>query len=874
MAQALPGFDFTQAQDVQGWEPAHDVARLQGTPEGLLIEISGNDPYIVGPARDYPAGQPLWLSLRLKSEQAGGGQVFYFPRDRGPSEENSVRFPVKANEWVDVRVPMPPLGPGYRLRLDPPGTGGKVLVASLRFEPRIPLTEPQWPQPVPPALEGQTVTVQSGGLEIVHARSQYGGFAVRVDGQPMAIGFTRPLIGYAHNGAVRWLPLAEKAQVRAEQEQDGIRVRTTVQDEDGADWEIRQRFVPAGKPGAVDVQTDVTVSQDRAVVFLPMLVILPGAGAFGTTKHQALFAGLEYLDKDEPSSSEADIIGPGSKRQVPDSERITFPLMAIQNGSRYVGLIWEKQPEFSALFDSPDRLFHSGGHVLGVLFPGSNGSNRAEGSLLPYEGATLAAGKPLTLHATLIGGKGESVVPAVQQYVALRGLPPIPDTGLDLQGYVALASAGWLDSKIREDGKYRHAYPGGFQPQPAADAALMMDWLALQSKDAALTERLRAQAKETLAQVPPQDYNSAGVSHIRYPVPALVYGHAAENATQARAGGRSLLSRFEPDGSVLYHKSPDGPDFGKTHFAPDANGLTSQVVLSLLQAAAASGDPDLTREGLRVLRALDKFANTVPRGAQTWEVPLHTPDILASAHLVHAYTLGYELTGDTHFLEQARYWAWTGVPFVYLVKPTDQPIGPYASPPVFGATHWVAPNWMGLPVQWCALVYADGLYRLHRYDSTGPWQEIADGITASGIQQTWPVGSNAERQGLLPDSFNLTAQIRNDAAINPGTVLANAVRFYHRPALYDYHVFRGKGLIVHAPGTINVVQGRPDRVAFAVQGWPDHPYDVLIVGLKSTPRVRINGQETALAAPHHYLAEEGRLILHVQGTPTIEVLTE
>ena len=68
----------------------------------------------------------------------------------------------------------------------------------------------------------------------------------------------------------------------------------------------------------------------------------------------------------------------------------------------------------------------------------------------------------------------------------------------------------------------------------------------------------------------------------------------------------------------------------------------------------------------RALAILDQqaalYANTVPRGAQTWEVPLHTPDILASAHLVSAYTLGYELSGDPALLDRAKYWAWTGVP--------------------------------------------------------------------------------------------------------------------------------------------------------------------------------------------------------------------
>ena len=73
---------------------------------------------------------------------------------------------------------------------------------------------------------------------------------------------------------------------------------------------------------------------------------------------------------------------------------------------------------------------------------------------------------------------------------------------------------------------------------------------------------------------------------------------------------------------------------------------------------------------------------------------------------------------------------------------TGQPVGPYATIPVLGATQWVAPNWMGLPVQWCGLVYADALYGLRMHDPYGPWKKLADGITASGVRQTWPLGKD------------------------------------------------------------------------------------------------------------------------------------
>lgn len=106
--------------------------------------------------------------------------------------------------------------------------------------------------------------------------------------------------------------------------------------------------------------------------------------------------------------------------------------------------------------------------------------------------------------------------------------------------------------------------------------------------------------------------------------------------------------------------------------------------------------------------------------------------------------------------------------------------------------------WFGRPVQWCGLVYADALYRLAEHTPTGPWKQLADGITGSGIQQSWPA-SDADRQGLLPDFYHLRAQAPDGPAINPGTLQANAVRFYGGPRAYDFHRFARHGFVVHAP---------------------------------------------------------------------------
>ena len=282
----------------------------------------------------------------------------------------------------------------------------------------------------------------------------------------------------------------------------------------------------------------------------------------------------------------------------------------------------------------------------------------------------------------------------------------------------------------------------------------------------------------------------------------------------------------------------------------------------------------MTEEGLRLLRIMNRrFTDGVPRGAQTWEIPLHTPDILGSAYLVKAFTLGYELTGDAVLLAAARYWAWSGVPFVYLVNPTDATgpasVGPFATIPVLGATNWTAPNWIGLPVQWCGLVYAESLLDLARLDPSGPWRRLAEGIAASGILQTYPL--DHPHRGLLPDSFNLPTQTRNPADINPGTLQAVAVRTLtaDQTVPYTFRALRQTGLWVHAPGKVEAIEEQADFARFTVKPWSLRPSYLVIHGPKGhSPRlsnVQVNGQPIPVGSPHTELPDRGTLILQLDG---------
>jgi len=276
-------------------------------------------------------------------------------------------------------------------------------------------------------------------------------------------------------------------------------------------------------------------------------------------------------------------------------------------------------------------------------------------------------------------------------------------------------------------------------------------------------------------------------------------------------------------------------DYSRTHFAKHANGFSGRDMVRILEGAALSADKELIDNALALLdKQTALYADTVPRGAQTWEIPLHTPDILASAHMVKSYTLGYIISGKDEYLEQVRYWAWTGVLFVYLYSPTQETVGPYATIPVLGATNWKAPVWVGRPVQWCGLANASALHLLSEYDPTGPWEKIAKGITAAGLQMSWPL-KDEKRQGLLPDFFDLKAQLAAGPAINPGTVQSHLAELFGKGKIYDVKKLAHCDWFIHAPCAISDIHEDENLVTFVADGWGDKPYYVLISGVEKEP---------------------------------------
>ncbi|MHC4890329.1 MAG: hypothetical protein ACYTEO_12810 [Planctomycetota bacterium] len=744
-------WDFSKS--AHGWTGNNRVENLRSSPEGLIVKSTGLDPWIEGAAVDLPGDKTIRVKIRMKSNADQAAQLFY---GKAFIEGRSIRFTVRDDgRWHDYSLIIKDkLGPGTRFRLDPCAGKGEVTVAFIKAETLSKIVPPQLRKPdKPDKTRGKPVSVKSGKLEFEHYKGKWGNFVFKVDGAEMAAGYQSDLIGVLIEDEAEWLNLKDAnvafRSLRRGAELTGFAV---IKDSRGARWQI-QRLVKRGpKDGTLTIETELRVSEDREIIHIPWLTVFPGLGTFGEKKYQGLFAGLEYLC-DEPSSSEADVETPEHIRRVPDAVKITFPLMAIANKGNYIGVIWESSDMVAAVFDSPDRIYNSGGHLMALSAP-AVGELRFENELFAHTSYKLEANRPLKFSVLIIGGKGKSVVPVVKHYVNMKGLPALPELKGGFEGAVNLLAHGWLDSEINHDGLFRHAVWGkSFGPGTAADAAMFIDWLANYARDKKLRERLNGAKGQALSKIPLGQPFSSGVSHVRPPTAPLVFGRTYEFVRQRRSEALRLLRSFDENGIKLYR--PGKTDYSRTHFAKHANGFSGRDMVRILEGATLSADKELIDKALELLdKQTALYVGTVPRGAQTWEVPLHTPDILASAHMIKAYALGYIISGKEKYLEQARYWAWTGVPFVYLCPPTSGEVGLYATIPVLGATNWRAPLWIGRPVQWCGLVYCSALHLLSEYDAKGPWEKIAKGITTAGLQMSWPL-TDEKRQGLLWKGQNI-----------------------------------------------------------------------------------------------------------------------
>lgn len=865
-----------------GWQPNATAGTPIQTPAGLLVTATGDDPWLVGPVVEVP-GDGLARRLLVELEALSPAPIRCFVAAEGGDYSERDAADLVADADGVFRAVLPASGPRMRFRLDPPL--GPVTLVRLRVRPiatRFTLpTRAADAGPLEPAPIAEDALVAGEGIvRVFQDPRRFDGLVVEVAGVRMAESAPGQAV-WTTDGvrAAAIDPAAVACETAALPR--GYEVAATVLEEgdraDAAAWRFTRR-VEAEERG-VRVLATVAVDRRREVCHLPWITLLSGLGSFGTAKTQALLPGVEYLEG-EPSSNDREIRGPAANRRLPDPLDVCFPMMALGAAERWIAIDWDAAgPAVSPLFDTPDRVLHSGGHLLGLVSPAAGGAEavpaRFPGELEVVRGLVVEPGRPLELAVTLRGGFGGRLHRAVADRLRTEPAPPEPDVAGGLEGACRLLAHGWLDSAIRSGGLYRHAvWPGNFPPQPAVDAPACMRWLAAHLRDAPLAERLREAAAEAEAAAPPG--GGDGVGHVARPALAVVAAGRDDDARrvilEAGARARRLAAELSAgEGRVAW----DGGGLGATLDAAHVNGLSAMSAERMLDAAALSGDEATIRAALDALDLLARAhpAGEVPRGAQPWEIPLHAPDILAAARMTRCHLLGHLLDGRPRRLDQARAWAWTGMPFLYLRDPVPgAAVGRYAPIGVLGATQWEAPLWIGRPVPWCGLVHAAALQELARVDAPQgeTWGRVGRGITRAAVGMTFPADDPHGRGGLLPDFWLFRPGRGDGPAINPATLQATLAEAFGELPLLSATRLPGTaghgGHVIHVAGEVERTLVGDARASIDVATWPEGPSLVIVTRVAAPPR-RVAWNGTALEGTH----AADCLLVPVEGRGTIDV---
>jgi len=609
-----------------------------------------------------------------------------------------------------------------------------------------------------------------------------------------------------------------------------------------------------------------------------------GDGAFGDAKDEALFPGLEYLLGEERSSGSENAAPPYDVRFSPDPYKITAPVMAVRWRSYLVSMEWDPTQGWSGVLRAPNALFASPNFLEGganhrfALWVPSIPRWADENTQQAREPFRLLKGDSALLQATLIVRTDASdVIEAMAQYLQRVGMPNPPAPQRNDFAAMQLTVQGLLNSYDPAKREWQHTNTGPVFYDPQVALGLWVLGHRLFPED----PRRRQAIDQVRAAVDARPKGAHGLDL------AFYVGGLISALEQAEREMDALIKAQREDGSWAWQpESPRHAIFGKA--GDSASGWTGQRAAQIGRWATLTLQPRARESLLRSLRYL--ATQRRPEGAQTWELPLHVPDLLAVPYAVEAYLYAHALTGDPNLLMQARLWALRGTPFIYLWHTSDKPIMRGASIPVFGVTWLNQQPWFGVAVQWNGLVYARALYRLAPLDNAYDWKRLADTITLCAVQQQeWVSDRRANREGYYPDAFNIPKNAEEYTwDLNPRLIapcIAQRLGFAIEPLTRIVRA-EGRTIACTAPGVQAAsLENGILRVQIAAPASDLPALYLLIAGVRTPTAVRLDGVDLPrvddmdallwqLESPRSgWTLHEGYLIIRLVGAPaaTVEV---
>ena len=611
-----------------------------------------------------------------------------------------------------------------------------------------------------------------------------------------------------------------------------------VEDDDGVDWTFSYRFSLGSSDSSVNIGFAVEADSSRRILRVAGPRLLAGETTFGANRDHGLFPGLEYLLPGERSSGTDFADPPHNLRTVPHPLKITAPVMIVEKSGNAVGLhwdplqIWDGEHSLpAARYISPNWIQNQSNSLMELFLP-SVPEYVAENTDEASEPYRLEG--PVRLTYDVFALSNTSLIDTFTWWLDASGLPDSPPMPRSYAETTDLCTRCYKDVCWVPGSKaWKHTHlddPSWIFWDPMVAVALWHHSALTESES--LRDEVREQVEEAL--------DARG-------------GYGADLDLSLHLGRleKTLASWYNRVGSLADSQRDDGswafyPSAGKERMGEPgdtSSGWTASRARDLLKFGRITGDPEAIEAGMKAIEYLDTQGR--PEGAQTWELQLHVPDVLGSSYVAECYLEAYRITGNVTLLERAKYWALTGLPFIYMWNTPDRPIMRYGSIPVFGASLFTH-AWFGNIVQWNGLDYAHTLYELSRYDDSMPWRQISEGITICAMQmQRYPGGPHDDVLGMYPDAFS--APLGADPYyfdINPRFISLCVFALMGSDETSQTEIIEVEGQNIHisAVGGISDVVRTEGSLSF-LNTYPEGDTSYVIVGCISRPSdVKVNGR--------------------------------
>jgi len=435
--------------------------------------------------------------------------------------------------------------------------------------------------------------------------------------------------------------------------------------------------------------------------------------------------------------------GPGVEGPRPLVRRpddLTIPLMALAQEGSTVALMWDNRQEWGGtgrpgvLFDTPHPDADQDYYRMEVTVPPAA---RGEGAAAPSL-ALLAKAEVRLSGKILVLPEEEEPTAAIRQWTEAYGRPRASDLPRGRDAVRRLSRPALLRADAPSETPDAAALP---QDPVLAAVGLLADAGRTEGK---LRPQVRAQADALIARLRAQGPLD----------PRLAYrtGGVVESLEAQRSRVLRLIDEQLAGGAWPLPLTKDLPPPSDAAQPPLFRPLEDVTLraLPILRYAAATGDSIAVGSGMRALEYVSR----------TYRIPTSLQDASETAE---CFLLGYQTTGERRYMDRARYWADTGLPFVYFWAERERParlgatlaeIQPEAAPRVAA----LEPG----------LEYGRVLRALHFVRPDALYDDLSGAILASGLLQQAAVGGSGE----LPALWNIEASRAEGPHLGPERLLA------------------------------------------------------------------------------------------------------